>query len=257
MYQHHQLPSQHRIQEMDGRVDAVPGGIMMAPQHQNQQIMHQQHHYQQQIQSGRLSPVVGYTTATTIIDPRAVSPTHMQLHPLQHQPQPGPHVQYINRAPSPVIAVQGPPSQTVLTYTPSPSHVSLQPLQQQQPQSLQLQLQPQQPTPSTGTTTAIIHSNPMVVNSIPGRASPGTYNTIVYASSPSHQGMPLIQTQLQQQYLQQQPQPTTQLIVIDPLSLPSMFQDRQIKMDYVRKVLGVLFTQIGICFLIVNVFNMR
>jgi hypothetical protein len=49
------------------------------------------------------------------------------------------------------------------------------------------------------------------------------------------------------------PQP---VIVIDPLSAPQ-FQDRVVKMDYIRKVLGVLFTQIGLCFLIVNVFNLR
>lgn len=49
------------------------------------------------------------------------------------------------------------------------------------------------------------------------------------------------------------PQP---VLVIDPLSAPQ-FQDRIVKMDYIRKVLGVLFTQIGLCFLIVNVFNLR
>lgn len=54
-------------------------------------------------------------------------------------------------------------------------------------------------------------------------------------------------------YHEQQPQP---VIVIDPYSSP-LFQDRVIKIDYIRKVLGVLFTQIGVCFLIVNVFNLR
>ena len=49
------------------------------------------------------------------------------------------------------------------------------------------------------------------------------------------------------------PQP---FLVIDPLSAP-LFQNRIVKMDYIRKVLGVLFTQIGVCFLIVNVFNLR
>ena len=64
--------------------------------------------------------------------------------------------------------------------------------------------------------------------------------------------------------LQQQGIPATQLvvpqpvIVIDPLSLSlPLLNDRLVKMDYIRKVLGVLFTQIGISFVIINVFNLR
>lgn len=71
---------------------------------------------------------------------------------------------------------------------------------------------------------------------------------------------PILTAYQQQQPLQQAtystvvyPQP---VLVIDPLSAP-LFQNQVVKMDYIRKVLGVLFTQIGVCFLIVNVFNLR
>lgn len=47
------------------------------------------------------------------------------------------------------------------------------------------------------------------------------------------------------------------MVLMDPAIAALSFEDRQIKMDYIRKVLGVLFSQIGICFLLVNLFNLR
>lgn len=45
--------------------------------------------------------------------------------------------------------------------------------------------------------------------------------------------------------------------LMDPAVAALSFEDRQIKMDYIRKVLGVLFSQIGICFLVVNLFSLK
>lgn len=47
------------------------------------------------------------------------------------------------------------------------------------------------------------------------------------------------------------------MLLMDPMVAALSFEDRQIKMDYIRKVLGILFAQIGICFLLVNLFNLK
>lgn len=47
------------------------------------------------------------------------------------------------------------------------------------------------------------------------------------------------------------------MVLMDPMVAALSFEDRQIKMDYIRKVLGILFAQIGICFLLVNLFNLK
>lgn len=277
-------------------MDGVHGRVILQSGiQQQQQPLQQQITNQQPVliagPGGRLSPGIQSTT-TTIVDPRSVSPV-LQLHPLGNSAQ---YYPTTVRAVSPVMP-------TTVLYTPSPSHVSLQPMFPSGQGVLQstkgVQMHQLHPPP---TSSAIIQqqhhpNNPNVVvagqqhpsttsiNSVnigPGGPGPSSYSTFAYAaSSPSgstqhhqqSQQQPLQQQYLlnqqglqgQQQYLQQNPNAlitpqqleTTQLIVIDPMSLPSMFQDRMIKMDYIRKVLGVLFTQVGLCFLIVNIFNIR
>ena len=266
--------------EMDG----VPGRVIL------QSGLQQQPTSQQPVlvavPGGRLSP----SYQGRIVDTQSVSPV-LQLNPLGS-------TQYYNPSTGRTLSpVMGMPTTTVL-YTPSPSHVSLQPAfpatqtLMQTTKGVQMQHQLQPPTSSAIMTLQQQHlNNPNVVvagqqqqqqhpstssiNSVNiGPAAPTTYSTFVYAaSSPSGSTQQHLQQQYlanqqglqgQHQYLQQNPnaiiqqqQETTQLIVIDPMSLPSTFQDRMIKMDYIRKVLSVLFTQVGLCFLIVNIFNIR
>ena len=72
--------------------------------------------------------------------------------------------------------------------------------------------------------------------------SPASYSTVAVGYPPPNA----------HQFQQQQPTP---IIVYDTNAMS--FEDRVIKMNYIRKVLVVLFTQIGICFLVVNIFNTR
>lgn len=122
-------------------------------------------------------------------------------------------------------------------------------------------------------TRAVVHSSNHVphmqptVQWQPGiQVSPSSFDARIMSTAaptrmyhqPSPQPQALYSTAA---YHEQQPQPPLQplpqpVLVIDPYSGP-LFQDRVLKMDYIRKVLGVLFTQIGICFLIVNVFSLR
>lgn len=126
------------------------------------------------------------------------------------------------------------------------------------------QQQPQQhpPQPAAAGRTVIHSSNhvPVIQSAVqwqPGiQVSPSSFDSRILTTGGTRTYQPSPQSQATYStvaYHEQQPQP---VIVIDPYSSP-LFQDRVIKMDYIRKVLGVLFTQIGVCFLIVNVFNLR
>lgn len=87
--------------------------------------------------------------------------------------------------------------------------------------------------------------------------TPSTYSTVVYTSQPQQlpPGTTLAPASPAITMYQQQ-QPQGQPVLIYDTSVHS-FENRSVKMNFIRKVLVVLFTQIGICFLVINLFNTR
>ena len=129
---------------------------------------------------------------------------------------------------SPNHAYQVRQQHVVTNHVPTLVTTSLQPpLHSQPPPPTQLLLHPSCVQSSPTTFDGRVLTTPVLTY----QPSPqqATYSTVMY------------------------PQP---VLVVDRMAA-QFFQDRSVKMDYIRKVLGVLFTQIGVCFLIVNVFNLR
>jgi len=204
-------------------------------------------HLQQQQQQARLSPAYQTTILEQQQQPYHPSPSsfhqpqqfhlQQQYHPLQHQ-----QVQYLSPILRPSTTatttfIDGGPTGILRTVSPVPvasgsgmpvlggTPISFLTTYTQSPSHVSLQ-------PTTGLTQGTT-----------GIPTSQTYSAIVYQPISGAGGQP-------------PPQPV--LVVGDPsipMSIPSLFNDRQIKMDFLRKVLGLLFTMIGFSFLIINVFN--
>lgn len=79
--------------------------------------------------------------------------------------------------------------------------------------------------------------------------TPSTYSTVLYPQDPSGTTFAPSPNNVIM-YQQQQP------VLLYDTSVHS-FENRSVKMNFIRKVLVVLFSQIGICFLVINIFNTR
>lgn len=77
--------------------------------------------------------------------------------------------------------------------------------------------------------------------------TPSTYSTVLYPQQPTGTTFAPSPTII---YQQQQP-----VLLFD--TIVHSFENRSVKMNFIRKVLVVLFSQIGICFLVINIFNTR
>lgn len=231
--QSHHLPRKITY-EMDGNITSVLNNP----------------HLQQQQQQARLSPAYQTTILEQQQQPYHPSPSSLhqpqqfhlqqQYHPLQHQQQ----VQYLSPILRPSTTASttfidgGPTTGILRTVSPVPvasgsgmpvlggTPISFLTSYTQSPSHVSLQ-------PTTGLTQGMT-----------GIPTSQTYSAIVYQPISGAGG---------------QPPPQPMLVVGDPsipMSIPpSLFNDRQIKMDFLRKVLGLLFTMIGFSFLIINVFN--
>lgn len=106
--------------------------------------------------------------------------------------------------------------------------------------------------PSSGTTAVqLTPVLPMIeMYHSPHHAS-STYSTVLYPQAPP--GTTLAPSPA---IIYQQQQPLGQPVLLFDTNVHS-FENRNIKMNFIRKVLVILFSQIGICFVVINLFNTR
>lgn len=113
---------------------------------------------------------------------------------------------------------------------------------------------PIQSGPSSGATALQLTPIFPVVEMYPSpHYTPSTYSTVLYPQVPP--GTTFAPSSPAAIMYQQQ-QPQGQPVLLFDTSVHS-FENRSVKMNFIRKVLVILFTQIGICFLVINIFNTR